>query len=196
MKKRILSFLLALLMVVSIFPAPAYATDSTDVTITPTETPTEEATEIATETACPTCGTVGCTSEHLTWCPECKVDDCGKTHVFCEICQKNDCGQNHCPTCGTAGCTSEHLNWCDLCKIDNCGKNHCPVCRAVDCTVDHDAPAPTAAPTEPVQPASDEEAPDYSGDIGRYVKLNTAVQNFTVYGLTPSTGTLLSLIHI
>ena len=68
MKKRILSFLLALLMVVSIFPAPAYATDSADVTITPTEIP------------CPTCCTVGCTSEHLNWCTECKKDDCGKDH--------------------------------------------------------------------------------------------------------------------
>ena len=165
MMKRILSFLLAFLMVVSIFPAPAYATDSTDVTITPTETPTEEATEIATETACPTCGTVGCTSEHLTWCPECKVDDCGKTHVFCEICQKNDCGQNHCPTCGTIDCikehkecdkcgtmdcTADHTNWCNICKADNCGKTHvyCETCQKYDCGENHNATEPTEAETE------------------------------------------------
>ncbi len=76
MKKRILSFLLVLIMVVSIFPTSVYATDITDVTITPTET----FNEAVTEAACSTCGTVGCTSEHLTWCPDCKKDDCGMDH--------------------------------------------------------------------------------------------------------------------
>ena len=41
MKKRILSFLLALLMVMSMFPASAFATDSHDGTEPPTEAPTE-----------------------------------------------------------------------------------------------------------------------------------------------------------
>ena len=70
MMKRILSFLLAFLMVVSIFPAQAFATDNTDVTITPTETPTEA----ATETPCPTCGETDCDSQHLNWCETCKAD--------------------------------------------------------------------------------------------------------------------------
>lgn len=139
MKKRILSFLLALLMVVSIFPAPAYATDSTDVTITPTETPTEEATEIATETACPTCGTVGCTSEHLNWCSDCQKDNCGQNH--CDTCGAIDCTTEHkiCDKCGTLDCTADHTNWCADCKVDNCGQNHCPTCRAIDCTKEHKA---------------------------------------------------------
>lgn len=130
MKKRILSFLLALLMVVSIFPAPAYATDSTDVTITPTET---------TETSCPTCGTVGCTSEHLNWCSDCQKDNCGQNH--CDTCGAIDCTTEHkiCDKCGTLDCTADHTNWCADCKVDNCGQNHCPTCRAIDCTKEHKA---------------------------------------------------------
>lgn len=133
MKKRILSFLLALLMVVSIFPAPAYATDSTDVTITPTETPTDA----ATEAACPTCGTVGCTSEHLTWCADCKKDDCGQNH--CPTCGTIDCTTEHkiCDKCGTLDCTADHTNWCADCKVDNCGQNHCPTCGTIDCAKEH-----------------------------------------------------------
>ena len=144
MMKRILSFLLAFLMVVSIFPAPTYATDSTDATITPTETPTDA----ATEAACPTCGTVDCTSDHTNWCADCKKDNCGQTHVFCETCKKNDCGVDH---------TAELL--------------HIPM-------------------TSTGQKTTETQSPDYSEDVGKYVKLNEAIVEFTVYGLTPSTGTL------
>ena len=144
MKKRILSFLLALLMVVSIFPAPAFATDSTDATITPTETPTDA----ATEAACPTCGTVDCTSDHTNWCADCKKDNCGQTHVFCETCKKNDCG------------------------------------------VDHTAELLRIPMTSTGQKTTETQSPDYSEDVGKYVKLNEAIVKFTVYGLTPSTGTL------
>lgn len=195
MKKRILSFVLALLMVVSVFPAPAFATDSTDVTVTPTEAPTE--------TACPTCGTVGCTAEHLTWCADCKKDDCGVTHVFCEICQKYDCGQNHCPTCGTIDCTTEHktcekcgvidcttdhTNWCDTCKKDNCGVDHgaaidataCEICGNDPCTCE---PAADNCPYCEETTAEDGTVThaegcntlyEYNGeaDIGKYVVLN------------------------
>ena len=45
MKKRILSFLLAILMVLSIMPMPSYAQESTDATITPIETPSEAVVE-------------------------------------------------------------------------------------------------------------------------------------------------------
>lgn len=120
MMKRILSFLLAFLMVVSIFPAQAFATDNTDVTITPTETPTEA----ATETPCGTCGQLGCTSEHLNWCADCQKDDCGQNH--CDTCGAIDCTTEHkiCDKCGTLDCTADHTNWCEICKFDNCGKDH------------------------------------------------------------------------
>ena len=188
MKRRILSFLLALLMVVSIFPAPAYATDSTDVTITPTETPTEEATEIAAETACPTCGTVGCTSEHLTWCPECKVDDCGKTHVFCEICQKNDCGQNHCPTCGTIDCIKEHKE-CDKCGTMDCTADHtnwCEICKFDNCDKDHNATEPTESATEPVAPIDEGDEEETDPMVGKVVTLNTSDATIYAYSNPPS----------
>ena len=135
MMKRILSFLLAFLMVVSIFPTPAHATDSTDVTITLTETPTEA----ATETPCGTCGQLGCTSEHLNWCADCQKDDCGQNH--CDTCGAIDCTTEHkiCDKCGTLDCTADHTNWCADCKVDNCGQNHCPTCRAIDCTKEHKA---------------------------------------------------------
>ena len=45
MKKRILSFLLAILMVLSIMPMPSYAQESTDATIPPIETPSEAVVE-------------------------------------------------------------------------------------------------------------------------------------------------------
>lgn len=150
MKKRILSFLLALLMVVSIMPMPTYAEGSADVTITPTETPTEAASEApsetttATEIACPTCGTVGCTSEHLNWCADCQMDDCGQNH--CDTCGAIDCTTEHktCDKCGTLDCTADHTNWCADCKVDNCGKTHvfCDICQKNDCGVDHTASQP------------------------------------------------------
>ena len=193
MKKRILSFLLALLMVVSIFPAPAYATDSTDVTITPTET---------TETSCPTCGTVGCTSEHLNWCSDCQKDNCGQNH--CDTCGAIDCTTEHkiCDKCGTLDCTADHTNWCADCKVDNCGQNHCPTCRAIDCTKehkpcktcavidctadhtnwceickfdncgkDHNATEPTEPATEPVAPINEGSSKETHPMVGKYVKL-------------------------
>ena len=201
MKKRILSFLLALLMVVSIFPAPAFATDSTDVTITPTETPTEA----ATEASCPTCGTVGCTSEHLNWCSDCQKDDCGQNH--CDTCGAIDCTTEHkiCDKCGTLDCTADHTNWCADCKVDNCGQNHCPTCRAIDCTKehkacetcsvidctadhtnwcnickfdncgkDHNATEPTEPATEPVAPIDEGGEEETHPMMGKYVKLTAS----------------------
>ena len=60
MKKRILSFLLALLMIVSIIPITTYAEDSTDVTIAQTQVSAGDASEstdaVVLETLCDTCG--------------------------------------------------------------------------------------------------------------------------------------------
>ncbi|MBR4289254.1 MAG: InlB B-repeat-containing protein [Oscillospiraceae bacterium] len=201
MKKRILSFLLALLMVVSIFPAPAFATDSTDVTITPTETPTEA----ATEASCTTCGTVGCTSEHLNWCSDCQKDDCGQNH--CDTCGAIDCSTEHktCDKCGTLDCTADHTNWCADCKVDNCGQNHCPTCGTIDCTKehkpcetcavidctadhtnwceickydncgkDHNATEPTEAATEPVAAIDEGDEEEPHPMMGKYVKLTAS----------------------
>ena len=185
MKKRIISLLLSLLMVVSIFPASAYATDSTDITITPTETPPQTVTEpsdaATTETGCPTCGTIGCTSEHLAWCSDCKVDDCGKSHVFCEICQKNDCGVNHtapkpCTICGSTECGGTHENWCSDCKKDNCGITHvfCETCQKNDCGVDHGVTESTHAPTDPgaVVDDNDSTVSAYLSNNGRKATIN------------------------
>ena len=164
MKKRTLSFLLALLMVVSIFPAPTYATDSTDVTITPTETPTE----VATETPCPTCGTVGCTSEHLTWCADCKKDDCGQNH--CDSCGAIDCTTEHktCDKCGTLDCTADHTNWCADCKVDDCG-------------VDHNATEPTEAPANEIAVIDDgENTSPYHANIGRKAQFDLTYSPFPI----------------
>lgn len=163
MMKRILSMLLALLMLASVFPASAFAEDTTATTAATTEATTAP--------ACPTCGAYDCTSDHANWCDICKADNCGKEHKPCETCGTVDCTKEHktCPTCGTVDCakehktcdkcsavdcTTDHTNWCDLCKADNCGKEHkacetcgtvdctkehktCPTCSAVDCTADH-----------------------------------------------------------
>ena len=112
MKKRILSFLLALLMIVSIIPITTYAEDSTDVTIAQTQVSAGDASEsadaVVLETLCDTCGLLDCTSEHLTWCAECKKDDCGVDHTVAIATQP-------CDKCGSTECNG-HENWCDLCK--------------------------------------------------------------------------------
>lgn len=204
MKKRILSFLLALLMVVSIMPMPTYAEGSTDVTITPTETPTEAATDITpttvSETPCGTCGQLGCTSEHLTWCTECKKDDCGVDHTtpqpcgtcgstecdgthenWCAECKKDNCGVDHtapqsCVTCGNTECDSTHDNWCADCKMDNCGKTHvfCETCQKNDCGVDHSSTEPTEAPTDPGTAIDDDNTSNsvYLSNKGRKANIN------------------------
>lgn len=51
MTKRILSLLLALVMVLGMFPAPVFAADGTEATASPTEIPTEAATQPQTEPA-------------------------------------------------------------------------------------------------------------------------------------------------
>ena len=204
MKKRILSFLLALLMVVSIMPMPTYAEGSTDVTITPTETPTEAATETTpaavSETPCGTCGQLGCTSEHLTWCTECKKDDCGVDHTapqpcttcgstecdgthenWCADCKKDNCGVDHttpqpCGTCGNTACDGTHENWCADCKMDNCGKTHvfCETCQKNDCGVDHNVTEPTETPTDPGTTIDEDTASDsaYLSNKGKKANIN------------------------
>lgn len=117
MRKRILSLLLAFLMAFSMIPAQAFATDSTEITETPTET---------TSSACPTCGELDCISGHENWCDICRIDNCGKEHKQCETCGTIDCTKEHksCEICSVIDCTADHTNWCDICKFDNCGKDH------------------------------------------------------------------------
>lgn len=69
MMKRILSLLLAFLMVVSILPTPTHAEDTAG-----------GPTAAVTEPACPTCGKSGCTSSHENWCRICLADNCGVDH--------------------------------------------------------------------------------------------------------------------
>ncbi len=180
MKKRILSFLLALLMIVSIIPITTYAEDSTDVTIAQTQVSAGDASEsadaVVLETLCDTCGLLDCTSEHLTWCAECKKDDCGVDHTvaiatqpcdkcgstecnghenWCDLCKMDSCGKEHkqCETCGNVDCIADHVNWCEICQIDNCGREHvfCDICQKNDCGIEHkekiEIPACSGAPT-------------------------------------------------
>lgn len=44
-------------------------------------------------------------------CPICEKTGCTKEHKKCE-------------TCGEYDCESTHENWCDICKKDDCGQNH------------------------------------------------------------------------
>lgn len=52
------------------------------------------------------------------------------------------------------------------------------------------APAHATDSTDATITPTETQSPDYSEDVGKYVKLNEAIVKFTVYGLTPSTGTL------
>lgn len=152
MKKRIISLLMALLMVLGMFPSAAFAAEAD---------------------LCDVCGEPGCETEHI-WCDSCAVYDCGADHsapaeetaacavcgsvncetehVYCAVCAEYDCGLDHeaglCPVCKAADCETEHV-WCDSCGVYDCG-------------TDHSVPAPT-----PAVPAV-----DCSGDIGMYARLN------------------------
>ena len=166
MMKRILSLLLAFLLVIGMMPMSTYAADTPDVTVVPTEETTEPSTDAVTDQPCDTCGLYDCISDHLTWCAECRKDDCGIDHTatadtqpcdkcgstectghenWCDLCKVDNCGKEHkqCETCGTVDCTADHTNWCPNCKKDNCGQTHvfCETCQKNDCGVDH-----TAAP--------------------------------------------------
>lgn len=238
MIKRILALALALLLVVNIMPMSAFAVSGNDMPDTAVESEIETAAEEAESTEekslCPTCGQYDCVSDHLTWCSECKKDDCGKTHVWCETCQKNDCGVEHktceicntvdctaehkvCGTCNTMDCKSSHETWCTICLKDDCGTEHkacdtcgnldctkehkvCDKCEKVDCTADHTnwckeckkddcgvehkkeilrVPVKSAGLT--TASSGKELTQDFSGDIGKYVRLSDAVSSIQVY---------------
>lgn len=183
MKKRITALLLALLMVIGMVPAPAFAADGSNATEETTQTICSvcNLTDCTvTHIQCEKCGNYDCTADHSNWCDTCKVDNCGKTHLFCEICQKNDCGVDHtanqpCGTCGNSDCDGIHENWCSDCKIDNCGKAHvfCEICQKNDCGVDHSATNPAEATTEPVTEINEEEsASAYLVNKGRKATIN------------------------
>lgn len=99
MRKRILSLLLAFLMVFSMIPAHAFATVSIDTKETPTE---------KTSSVCPICGQLDCTSEHTDWCSICWKDDCGVDH--------GTAIDAVCDTCGNDPCTCETVDNCPYCE--------------------------------------------------------------------------------
>jgi len=145
--KKLLALLLAIVMVVGMFPMGVLAgeTETPDAIICEncraeghTAADCEACTECKqTEThaegctlaplsensedpkPCGTCGKIDCTSDHTNWCAECKVDSCGIDHSAPEPCG----------TCGKIDCASDHTTWCAECKVDSCGIDHnAPVC--------------------------------------------------------------------
>ena len=124
MNKRILSLLLAVVLVLGMMPTSVFATETED---------TPES------------------SEAVALCEICGAENCDQTHVFCELCQKYDCGLDHCAVCGTADCTAEHTQ-CVICEVWDCDEVHvyCPTCAKFDCGVDHNAEEP--AETENTDP--------------------------------------------
>lgn len=244
MKKRILSLLLAFLMFLSIFPAPVYAVDSTDPTDSVTESAseatteaiTEPATEITVETTaeslCEICGKNGCTSDHLTWCPECNADNCGADHIaqlnegstvpVCNcgveegsvhaatcpvyICPNRGDAQWHetCPDADSeeetvvmtteaatdplCNCDAEdsaaHATTCPEYTCPNCGEAQWhETCPKTDSEEETEATVCETSSNEVYGSGTAEEEQqtvDYSGDIGKYVKLNSAFGSISV----------------
>ena len=113
MNKKVIAILLSLSMIVSILPTLAFATSGETTPVTETTTPTEST-------------PAGCTV--------CQMENCTKSHVFCDTCKVYDCGVDHtavpageivkCETCGLENCESKHENWCEECKKDDCGIDH------------------------------------------------------------------------
>ena len=81
MMKRILSLLLAFLVAIGTIPVSTYATDAPVVIVVPSEEATEPTAEAVIDSPCATCGHYDCASDHLTWCSECKKDNCGESHT-------------------------------------------------------------------------------------------------------------------
>ena len=170
MMKRIMSLALALLMLMSVFPATVFASDEPEVIVTPssdeTAVPTGES-----EDAIPT------GEPAPTLCEICNADPC--------VCEdeggEKEPAPTLCETCGADPCVCEDEGGekepaptlCEICNADPCvcedegGEDEpaptlCEICNADPCVCD----------TAP--------APDYSGDVGRYVSLNSAIVEYSV----------------
>ena len=197
MKRRILSLLLAFVILASSMPVSVFAEESTDTTVTSAETQTETKTETETETeteaeieaeaetesACPTCGSVDCSSDHTNWCDICRKDNCGQTH--CPTCGAIDCTTEHktCEKCGAVDCTTDHTNWCDICKMDSCGESHIAVTseeKTVDnCPYCEDTLAEDGSVVH-AYGCNAEYVYDGSSDIGKYAQLIPDAGPYTV----------------
>ena len=155
MMKRIMSLALALLMLVSLFPATVLASGEPEVIITPAGGEAALPTGETEETPCATCGNVGCASLHENWCALCKVDDCGIDHsaqqpeppaaptAACEVCGNEPCTCESvaCEICGNEPCTCESVA-CEICGNEpcTCESAACEICGNEPCTCE-----PTAA---------------------------------------------------
>ena len=157
MNKRMLSLLLAVVLVIGLMPTSVFATENA----APTETsaPAESVPETTGEAVAPIGDDGEGEPEPSTEAP---TDPAPGTEapsdpapVWCELCQVNDCGQEHkqCPLCGTWDCDGEH-EYCKICEKYDCGEKHgipCMRCGVTDCGIDHDA-----KPTEPTEPEATE----------------------------------------
>ena len=187
MKKRILSLLLAFLMLVSISPVFTYAEDGAEPDPIPTEAPTAS--------PCPSCSAIDCDKEHKV-CDKCSTVDCTADHSnWCEICKVDNCGQTHIarldesasgPACNCNAAEGEA-------HAATCPAYTCPDCGAAEwhesCPEDQE---PDETPTEPEVCAEcgetpctcedeGQQSPDYSGDIGKYAVLNRNLSTYTAY---------------
>ena len=166
LNKRILSFLLAVVLVVGLMPTSVFASE-TEGTTAPSESVPETTGEAVvltddgegeegdpapvwcelcqvndcgkTHTQCEACGTWDCETEHK-YCEKCEKYDCGKSHVVCEICKVEDCGVEHeqCEACGTWDCEKTHTQ-CEVCDAWDCTEHKpCDLCGAYDCNDEHE----------------------------------------------------------
>lgn len=187
MKKRILSLLLAFLMLVSISPVFTYAEDGAEPDPIPTEAPTASPCPTCSaidcdkeHKACDKCSTVDCTADHSNWCETCKVDNCGQAHIAqvdesasgpacnCNAAEGEahaaTCPAYTCPDCGAAG-------WHESCPEDQepdetpTELEVCAECGETPCTCEDEG----------------QQSPDYSGDIGKYAVLNRNLSTYTAY---------------
>lgn len=147
LNKRILSLLLAIVLVIGLMPTSVFATETEGTTAPAGSIPEilseaaallsegEEAGEESGE-PCNICNVADCGVEHK-YCEKCEKYDCGKAHVYCEVCQTEDCGQTHeqCDLCDQYDCNGEH-EYCTECDKYNCGIDHnatCDLCGKVGC---------------------------------------------------------------
>ena len=110
MKKRILSLLLAFLMVFGSIPVQTFAEGE------------------SAEPACPTCSTPGCTADHSSWCETCRKDNCGVDHgaaadvTVCDVCGKEAC------TCETETTPVDNCPHCEETTADDGTVTHAEDC--------------------------------------------------------------------
>lgn len=160
MKKRILSSLLALLLVVGMLPLALGASDGSE---------------------CPVCGLGTCTTDHV-YCDICQTYDCGLDHA-----PANDIPTNEEPTAGTeatptptpTAATDTTPEPAPTATADTTPE---PTPTAADATPTP-APAATADATPTPAPTP---AADYSGDVGKYAALAEAAATSYVFVNTGS----------